>query len=187
MHSPTTLSIAWPAIKNGRSFLLALLALLALTGCYASKEPVLDKGQYVKFSGRYVCRDQITGRSHNTVFAERKDGFFAPSYMYDVDGDELRFSELANGLSLVQIRQKDGGNFILAFMRPVGTDVIFMVPNLMSKSASVEALLRAHTLKAQRIGSGDQILLTGETSDKLAFFKKHTPDMLMEMIACSPA
>lgn len=173
--------------RGGMRVVFALLALLTLAGCYASQEPVLGKGQYVKFTGQYVCRDRIAGRTQKTTFIEHKEGFFSPSYTYSVEGDEVKFSELSDGLHLVQIKQKDDAKFILAFMKPVGTDFIFMVPNMMSKSASVEALLRAYNLNVQRIGSGDQFLIKGEASNKLAFFRNHTPDMLMEIMACSPA
>ncbi len=162
-----------------------VLALLALSGCYSTAIPVIEKGDWAPLAGEYECSKAIAGGTEIVKYTEEKSGFFWPEYMYvDAEGAETKLAEMDDGLMLVQRHTKDDG-FNYAYIDFTGDDsFILSVASVMEKKPYVDALAREHAVTTGSGKEPGEIALSGDQGDILDFLMAHDKSMLSAFMSC---
>lgn len=166
-----------------RPHLLAVLAALALTGCYRVTTPVLTNGEYAPVAGSFSCVNRITGERGPVTLTEKKDGFFWPSYRYDAgDGIEVKFASLSSTLYLGQTTQN--GTITLGFLELTDAGVDVLVVNTMTAAPQIDKLASQNAVAPHLLQNGF-VSLAGAPADIKAFLSSHPKNMLTPALACT--
>jgi hypothetical protein len=171
-----------------RNLLLPLLfaCCAVLSGCYELSEPVLDKGAYAPVAGTFSCNNGMSGASDET-FTEQKSGFIFPDYRYtSSDGSEFMFLPLGSNFFAAQMKSKNG-RLMIAFVNAADDkELLFLLPDLMSKGPYLETLARKSNVQMamSQVEPGN-VRLVGTKADITAFIRAHDKGLLIVLVSCT--
>ncbi len=163
-----------------------LLALLALTGCYSSLDPVIETGDAIDIAGKYRCVETGNGRVFTLDFRENKQGNFFPAYSYAANGKIYKFLKIDTATYIGQEGDERNKLLHLFFVQMSGRTAMVRVPDLAAHAPAIEDAMQAsHVNVAGRTGH-DTILIEGTPAEKIAFLKRLSPSLLREAATCAP-
>jgi len=166
-----------------RALSIALLV-ICLAGCYETEKPLLDKGEKTAFSGKFSCKNSISGKTSMLNITEQKEGFwpFATYRYVDGDGGTYLFKKLPTGMFLWQGKGKQGTYRYLYLDATDKNTLIFLIPDLMSKAPYIDVLVKKYKIETAK--GFEAIRLKGDNSALLDFLGAHDKTHLSAVAAC---
>lgn len=164
-----------------------VLALLTLTGCYASTMPVIENGDSVDIARKYKCVESDTKRTYTFNFRENKQGNFFPAYSYASNGKIYKFLKIDSTLFIGQEGDERNKLLNLFFIRMTNRSVTVLGPDLATRGDIIDGAMQAnHVNVAGRTGNGT-ILIEGTPGEKIKFLRSLAPALLVDVAVCEPA
>ncbi len=172
--------------RSTARFLALSGAMLLLSGCYASQEPVIENGEKIDIVGRFTCRDVQTGKAYGFEFKERKVGSFFPTYSYEANRKTYRFIRIDDSTYLGQEGDERNKLINLFLLRPQGRTATILVPDVDGSRNRLQTLLTENRVLINgRTGNG-AVILEGEAEDKIRLMRVLPQEVLKEIAVCEP-
>ena len=165
----------------------ALSLALLLGGCYETDFPVFHKGERTAVAGTFDCTSPVSGRKTTITFTEHLVGT-GPSASYQYVGEEGDITLLRKAPAGLWVAQSANskGRHTFGFVDMVdGRTFLLMMPDLLNKSAQIEALRKQFAVAATKPSELYESMLLEGNPDRIAdFLLAHDKALLTVMMKC---
>ena len=179
-----------------RSATVLGLFVLALSGCYETEVPLVERGERTSLAGNFQCLNPGNTDAFAISFTETVEGAGRQvNYRYvDQDGHAYLLKRLPSGLFLGQAKaerslepfQINTEGFEYAFVRFVDANTFLVfLDDVVEKWPQVEKLLATQQADYKR--DEDLLFLSGSSEKSLRFLVAHDKTLLKEPTRCTRA
>jgi len=179
-----------------RSATVLGLFVLALSGCYETEVPLVERGERTSLAGNFQCLNPGNTDAFAISFTETVEGAGRQAnYRYvDQDGHAYLLKRLPSGLFLGQAKaerslepfQINTEGFEYAFVRFVDANTFLVfLDDVVEKWPQVEKLLATQQADYKR--DEDLLFLSGSSEKSLRFLVAHDKTLLKEPTRCTRA
>lgn len=163
---------------------LAVIATLALAGCYELPHPIFNQGEHAAIAGTYECSGMMQTR--RDTIRENATGLIWKDYRYTNAANEtLTLRKLSGTLYAAEIKTTKA--ISVAFLDIPGPDHFSIrLPDLIQRTRQLDALITARHVNARPSQTNlDFVALSGTDHDLVSFITAHTADLLTTVATCN--
>jgi hypothetical protein len=167
-----------------KMYLALSCAALLLAGCYASDEPVIEKGEQVPLKGKITCME-MGGSSRSESWTETRNGMIFGDYSYSNGKETLKFGRSNGDIYIVQTTDPKARYGYMFAEFDGKKRMIVSIANLMANPMAFNQLAIKNGVSLQDVKGSDGLLkIVGPKDRALAFLKAHDKTGMMAVMSC---